>query len=147
MKERFETFTVLINKISRSIKKLKNQEMAEYGLHSTHVSCLYHLYTANSLTATELSERCEEDKATISRSVDFLEENGFCFCESKSAKRYNSPIMLTDKGRLVGQEISKKVNSILDQVGEGLSDPERVEFYRCLGIICENLEKAANCNG
>ena len=28
MKERFEKFTVLINKISRNIRKIKNQEMA-----------------------------------------------------------------------------------------------------------------------
>ena len=41
MDPRFETFTVLINKISRSIKKIKNQEMAEYDLRSVHVSCLY----------------------------------------------------------------------------------------------------------
>lgn len=45
MKERFETFTVLINRISRNIRKIKNQEMAEYHLRSAHVSCLYYLYT------------------------------------------------------------------------------------------------------
>ena len=80
MKERFEKFTVLINKINRNIRKIKNQEMAEYGLRATHVSCLYYLYAVESLTATELCERCEEDKATISRAIDYLEENGFCFC-------------------------------------------------------------------
>ena len=44
MEERFKTFTVLISKISRNIKKIKNQEMAEYGLRSVHVTCLYYLY-------------------------------------------------------------------------------------------------------
>ena len=29
MQERFETFTVLINRISRNIRKIKNQEMAD----------------------------------------------------------------------------------------------------------------------
>ena len=146
MKERFEKFTVLINKISRNIRKIKNQEMAEYGLRATHVSCLYYLYAAESLTATELCERCEEDKATISRAIDYLEENGFCFCESKTAKRYNSPIMLTEKGSKVGKEICGKINSVLDEVGVGLTDEERVEFYRCLTIICDNLEKVTNSN-
>lgn len=141
MKERFETFTVLINKISRNIRKIKNQEMAEYELRSTHVSCLYYLYVAESLTATELCERCEEDKATISRAVDHLETNGYAICEAKSSKRYNSRIMLTDKGRSVGKEICDKVNLILDEVGDGLSDEERVEFYRYLRIISDNLER------
>ena len=143
MKERFETFTVLIAKISRNVRKLKNQEMAEYELRSTHVSCLYYLYVAESLTATELCERCEEDKATISRAVDYLETNGYVTCESKSSKRYNSPIILTKKGQLIGKEICDRVDLILDEVGVGLSDKERIEFYRCLTIISDNLEKVA----
>ncbi|MEE0969510.1 MAG: helix-turn-helix domain-containing protein, partial [Clostridia bacterium] len=77
MKERFETFTVLINRISRNIRKIKNQEMAEYNLRSAHVSCLYYLYMHKGATATDLCERCEEDKATISRAIDYLETNGF----------------------------------------------------------------------
>ena len=59
MEERFELFTALITKISRSIKKIKNQEVEEYGLRSPHVSCLYYLYITDGLTATELCERCE----------------------------------------------------------------------------------------
>ena len=45
MQERFETFTVLINRISRDIRRIKNQEMAAYHLRSAHVSCLYYIYS------------------------------------------------------------------------------------------------------
>ena len=85
MKERFETFTVLIAKINRNIRKIKNQEMAEYDLRSPHISCLYYLYSTNGLTATELCERCEEDKATISRSLDYLEKNGYIVCRDRKS--------------------------------------------------------------
>ena len=44
MIERFETFTVLITKISRSIRKIKTEEMAKFNLKSPHVSCLYYLF-------------------------------------------------------------------------------------------------------
>ncbi|MBQ3057758.1 MAG: winged helix-turn-helix transcriptional regulator [Clostridia bacterium] len=106
MQERFETFTVLINRISRNIRKIKNQEMAEYNLRSVHISCLYYLYTVDGLTATDLCERCEEDKATISRALDFLEQNNFLTCEAKYAKRYRSPLVLTEKGIDVGKKIA-----------------------------------------
>ena len=36
MQERFETFTVLINRISRDIRRIKTQEMAAYHLRSVH---------------------------------------------------------------------------------------------------------------
>ena len=144
MEERFKTFTVLIAKINRNIRKIKNQEMVEYGLRSAHISCLYYLYTADALTAKELCELCEEDKATISRALVYLEENGFITCESKLVKRYKSPLLLTEKGRAVGMEITRKINSVLEEISIGLSEEERTEFYRCLNIISNSLEQCAN---
>ena len=144
MKERFETFTVLINRISRNIRKIKNQEMAEYNLRNSHVSCLYFIYMAGEITATELCEKCEEDKATISRALDYLEKNDYIKCESKNTKRYKSPLVLTEKGTIVGKKLCDKLDSVLDEIGVGLSDEERNEFYRSLTIISNSLENVAN---
>lgn len=143
MNERFETFTVLINRISRNIRKLKIREMAEYGLKSVHVSCLYFLYQSEGLTATQLCEHCEEDKATISRALDYLETDGYLICESKTAKRYKSPLVLTEKGREVGKKISEKIDGILGEISIGLSDAQRADFYRWLSVISERLESLA----
>lgn len=140
MEERFETFTVLINRISRNIRKIKNQEMAEYHLRSAHISCLYYLYSEDGLTATELSERCEEDKATISRALEYLESEGYLICDAKHAKRYKSPLVLTEKGRIVGKKIAHKIRGVLDEISTGLTERERVDFYRSLSIISESLE-------
>ncbi len=140
MNERFEMFTVLISKINRNIRKIKNQEMLKYNLKSPHISCLYFLYRSDFLTATELCERCEEDKGTISRSLDYLEKNGFIECESKTAKRYKSPLVLTEKGKKAGKIIAEKINGVLDEISAGLTENERIEFYRCLTIISDGLD-------
>lgn len=143
MIERFETFTVLIAKISRNIRKIKTKAMKDYGLKSPQVSCLYFLYS-NPLTAKELCERCEEDKATISRSLEFLETNDYLICESNHAKRYKNPFTLTEKGLIVGKEIFDKVNNVLAEVNKELPEKEREQFYRSLTIISDNLEKICN---
>ena len=120
--------------------------MAEYGLRSSHISCLYYLYSSGALTATDLCERCEEDKATISRSIDYLEANGYLTRENGNAKRYKSSISLIDKGYEAGKKITDKIDRVLDEVSTGLSEEERAAFYRGLGIISENLESALkNC--
>lgn len=137
MKERFETFTVLINRISRNIRKIKNQEMSEYNLRSAHVSCLYYIYSLESATATDLCERCEEDKATISRALEYLEINGFI---TRDVERYKSPILLTAKGFEAGKKIADKINGVLDRISVGLTEAERVAFYRSLSIISESLD-------
>lgn len=141
MTERYETFTVLINRIARNIRKIKNLEMVEYGLRSSHISCLYYLYKTDNMTATELCEKCEEDKATISRSIDFLEENGYIVNQSKSTKKYKSPISLSEKGKTAGKEIVGKIDRVLDEISSELSDEERAEFYRSLTVISNGLDK------
>lgn len=147
MENRFETFTVLINRISRNIRKIKNQEMADYNLRSAHVSCLYYIYRAETITATELCEKCEEDKATISRALDYLEKNEFITCLSPNTKRYKSPLVLTEKGSIVGKKIADKIDGVLDQISVGLTEEERQSFYRYLSIISNSLEAIANKEG
>ena len=144
MEKRFETFTVLIAKISRNIRKIKNQEMADYNLRSPHISCLYYLYCSENLTATDLCERCEEDKATISRSLEYLERNGYLTCASKLAKRYKSPLLLTEKGKEAGGKIADKIDSVLGEIGEVIAEEDRIVFYRSLSMISDRLEAISN---
>lgn len=141
--QRYETFTVLINRISRSIRKIKNQEMAEYRLKSVHVSCLYYLYSVGSMTSSALCDYCEEDKAAISRCVEYLEKNGYLICQLNHQKRYNSPLVLTEKGERIGRSISEKINEVLDSVGSSLSETERLSLYHSLSIISEGLTALA----
>ncbi len=141
MEERFKTFTILIANINRSIRRIKTEEMAEFNLKSPHVSCLYYLYKADSLTSKELCDICEEDKANLSRSIKYLEENGYITCNSKKQKRYLNPLELTEKGREVGRRIAEKIDRILDMASEGLSEENRSIFYQSLALINGNLQK------
>lgn len=143
MEERFETFTVLLNRINRNIRKIKNEEMANYDLRSPHISCLYYLYAFGEMTSKDLCERCEEDKATTSRSLEYLENNAYLVCKSNGKKRYNAPFVLTEKGMCAGKFIAEKIASVLDEISCGISDEERAIFYRSLSIISENIDKVA----
>ena len=114
--------------------------MSSFGLKSTHVSILYYLYKEDGLTAKELCDVCEEDKAAVSRSILALEKEGYIGCESKTEKRYKSPIKLTDKGRQTGKQIVEKIDRILNSASLGLSEENRNIFYQSLELITENLK-------
>ena len=137
--ERFSSFTVLIANINRCIRRIKAEEMAEYNLKSPHVSCLYYLYHSEGLTAKELGDICGEDKAALSRSIEFLVSEGYLSCPSSTKKRYKSPLVLTERGREVARDLADKVDGVLVLAGDGMSDDERDIFYRCLALINENL--------
>lgn len=148
MQERFETFTVQISKIARNIRKIKSEEMAELQLKSPHVSCLYYLYKkGRGMTAKELCDACEEDKGAASRSIDYLEKNGYLYCESTAKKRYKSPLYLTEKGKEVGAYIARKIDDILEQASVGLTEENRAIFYRSLILISDNLQKICDNYG
>lgn len=141
MEERFETFTVQLATISRLIRKIKTEEMAERNLKGPHVSCLYYIYKSGSLTAKELCDICSEDKAAISRSLEYLEENGYVACASGAKKRYKAELTLTEKGKSVGAYIAEKVDAVVEQAGEGLTEAERAILYKSLALIGNNLQK------
>ncbi len=141
MEERFELFTHLIAKANRLVFKIKTEEMEKFHLKSSHVSCLYYLYKGKTLTAKELCDICSEDKANISRTIKFLEKNGFIKCESDAKKRYQSALFLTEKGVLVVKAMTEKIDAVLEQASKGLTEESRVIFYNSFALICSNLEK------
>ena len=141
MEERYETFTVLIARINRSIKRVKSAEMAEFQLKGPYVSCLYYLSLTDGLTAAAICERCDEDKAAISRSLDDLEKSGYITCESSTGRRYRAPLHLTERGRAVCRGINERIDRIVDSASQGLSEAERKSMYQALTLISENLEQ------
>lgn len=141
MEERFRTFTVLITKISRAIRKIKSEETEEYGLTNPHVSCLYYLYKQEALTLTELVDISLEDKAVLSKAISFLEANDFIICDSNLKKRYNSYFRLTDKGLGIAKGLALKIDTILDFASCDISDADREILYKSLASISKNLDK------
>ncbi|MDD6855319.1 MAG: MarR family transcriptional regulator [Oscillospiraceae bacterium] len=139
MDERFETFTVLINQISRSIRRIKAEQMESINLKGPHVSCLYYLSKNGPLTAAELCDRCEEDKAAVSRSLEYLEQNGYL--QIPEGKRYRRPLVLTQKGAAAGAEVSRRIDSIVALASCDVLEEDRLAMYRALSIISKNLEK------
>ena len=139
MDERFETFTVLINQISRSIRRIKAEQMESINLKGPHVSCLYYLSKNGPLTAAELCDRCEEDKAAVSRSLDYLEQNGYL--QIPEGKRYRRPLVLTQKGSAAGAEVSRRIDSVVALASCDVQEEDRRAMYRALSVISKNLEK------
>ena len=94
------------------------------------------------MTAAALCDHCEEDKATISRALLYLEEQGY-LAGRETGKRYKTPLRLTDKGRAVGARISARIEAVLAEVSRELTEEERASLYRSLTAISDGLERLA----
>ena len=142
IEERYRVFTGLILSLSRSIQRIKNQEMANFGLKGNQVQCIFTLYHAGQgMNLSDLAEICDEDKGAMSRTVRQLTEQGLVQVENDENKRYKAPVCLTQKGWEFASYVTKRIANISRLGGTGLSEYGRAEMYATLSQIAENLER------
>ncbi|MBQ9112897.1 MAG: winged helix-turn-helix transcriptional regulator [Clostridia bacterium] len=140
--DRLEAFSALITGASRSITKLKNIQMAHYGLGSTHTVCIRKLYAApEGLTRKQLSEACELDKAQISRVICELSEKDYV-AEDAGRSSYRKRILLTDSGKRIAAEINSIILDVNNFVSGDIPSEELKVFYDVFTRICERLKQS-----
>ena len=137
---RFEQFTVSIFSITHCWNRIATEEMREHGLKGTYALYLLILDTADEgITAAQLCEITQRDKADVSGAVSLFKEKGFV--EAYGKNRYRALIKLTKEGKKLAAKIRKKADSALQTAGEGLSDDMRRNMYKALEIISANLKE------
>ena len=144
MLQRFETFVTGITTCYKCIQRIKSMEMTEFGLKGAHVMCLFFLHhNPEGLTAAQLCQLCEEDKAAISRTVALLQEKGYV---EASDRRYRASLRLTGAGQAIALRIDHLIAHWVELGSAGLPEEDRAAFYRALEIIAGNLHEAV-CRG
>lgn len=140
MEQRYTTFSLLLINISRCVQRIKNVEMAALGLKGRQVQCLFALYHCpEGESLTKLGELCGEDKGMMSRTVKELIEEGLVYVDTERGRKYKNPIRLTERGGQIAGIVAEKISAILEEGSDGLSDEERAQLYRSLGVISNNL--------
>ncbi|ACV22817.1 MarR family [Slackia heliotrinireducens] len=143
--ERFEQYTLSLFTINRYWNRIAAEEMQQYGMKGTYALYLEVLAAAGKeLTAARLAEITQRDKADISRAVAVFQEKGLV--EPYGEKRYRAPIILTDEGRAVAEQVQRKAAATLEAAGQGLSEEVRENVYQGLAVIAKNMREFAERN-
>lgn len=139
MISRYEQFTTLISSIERGIQKIERDEMVKLGYKGAYAQYLVAMERyPEGLTAAQLCEICDRDKAAVSRIASELEEKGLVAKESGTA--YRARLTLTEEGRRVAEFVCRKAQAAVDAGGKGLTDEDRRVYYTALETIARNLE-------
>ena len=115
--DRFETFVLLIDSIHKCINKMKQDIVSDLPLKSVHTLWFYELLVNPcGLTAAELAARSNVDRSLVSREIDPLLNEGYIAVEGGKGKRgYNTRFLLTDKGRMLAENIASSALSLQAQ--------------------------------
>ena len=141
--DKFREFSALVARADKALLRAKAEYVRPFGLRGVHVSCLLALLNAGEgLTASELSARCEVDRAQISRVLSELTERGLVGgTDSDGRRRYRGSLCLTEEGRRTATAMIGIVDDKLEQVASGLDAKELETFYSVFRTIVERLEK------
>ena len=132
--ERFTPFVLLIERISKNIKRIADKEMEIYGLRSSHVMCMLQLAkTKNGLSSSALAEACGVDKAFISRVTSELLEKGFIVKATDGAKIYKTNFIPTESGYEIIEKMTSIVNGYVSLVNQNVKQKDIENFYYVLG--------------
>lgn len=142
MLSRFEQFSSSIASIYQYIQKIERVEMAKYGLKGSHTQCLIAMQRfPQGITASQLCEVCDKDKAAISRTVSELEQQGLVVRQTQNGNTYRANLMLTEKGLDAAEKISYLASLAAEKAGADLTDEQRENFYHALNLFAANLNK------
>ena len=140
MISKYEVFSTVISSLYHAIQSIERNEMAKYGLKGPHAQCLTVMNRyPDGITAAQLCDLCERDKAAISRTVAELEEAGLLYRKEQNGIRYRVPLVLTQTGVQAADHVTEVAQRAVEQAGAGLNDQQREVFYHVLGVIAKNL--------
>ena len=141
MLDRFEQFSGYISAMYRSIQKLQREEMIKYGCKGAYAQYLMimHRYE-NGITASELSEICDRDKAAVSRIIAEMEQKDLVQRKAQNNNLYRAALVLTDEGKKAAAFVAERAKIAVEQAGRGMDDTQRAAFYSALHLISSNLQ-------
>lgn len=144
MLRRFEEFSFAISEIYHCIQKIEREEMDKYGLKGPHAQYLVAMtHCPDGVTAAQLSELCDKDKAAVSRALSELEKRGLVIRELANDTAYRALLKLTETGAAAARFVCEKATQAVEMAGKGLSDQDRLVFYAALRRIAANLQTIA----
>ena len=145
MIDRFQQFSTAVSGIYRYIQKIERMEMEKYGLKGPHAQCLIAMGSCpQGITAVQLTEICDRDKAAISRIGSEQGKEGMVERECRNGTTYRARLKLTGKGQEAAQRVSELASRAVQQAGKGLDDEQRRIFYYALNLIAANLYDISN---
>ena len=124
---------------SRLARWAFDQQVREIGVTGPQARLLLTLNRRPGENQGFYAEQLEVEPITLCRMVDRLEEASMVERRPDPADRRAWQLHLTDKSRKVVEKLQQRVDSLVEDMLDGLTSAERSEFARLLKVVGTNL--------
>ena len=134
--DRYALFRIYVENLSKNLQKYENSKMSSLSMRGIHALCLFQLgKSPDGMTAAELSQACEVDKALISRVVAELLELGHIAHKNPERTKYRSKLILTESGRACLRQVTRWVAQAIRDLKNEITGDELNAFFKVMKIL------------
>ncbi|MBQ7364750.1 MAG: winged helix-turn-helix transcriptional regulator [Clostridia bacterium] len=142
--DRYALFRIYVENLSKSLQKYENSKMSSLSMRGIHALCLFQLGKhPEGMTASELSQACEVDKALISRVVAELLELSHIAHKNPQKTKYRSKLVLTDSGKACLRQVTHWVCDAIRDLKSEITSEELNAFFKVITILNRFLDEGA----
>jgi len=136
-----ESLGKYISGIHRYMHIYLEKELAIYEIGSGQMMFLWNIIKKNGISQHKLSEKFKINKATVTRGVKKLVENGYItrIRDEKDKRAYN--LYLTKKGEDMKPILKESLEKVADKISYDFTEEEEELFRNLLKKAFENLKK------
>jgi len=114
---------------------------------SSHGNILFQLGSSGGMTMSELSERINRDRSTVTVLVRKLEKEGLVLTREDGRDRRARMVFLTEKGGMYNKMMGTISSELIGTFYGGFSEEERRQCFGFLVRIAENFVRADDSAG
>ncbi|WP_269431706.1 MarR family winged helix-turn-helix transcriptional regulator [Bacillus sp. JCM 19034] len=118
--------------------KMEREVLSEYGLSWTSFSILYDLWIEQSMETKKIAESVGVTKATVSNVTNTLERKGFCYRLVDKRDRRITYVTITDKGKLVMEELYPRFHKGEAEIVSSLTVDEQKNMSKLLRKVIKD---------
>lgn len=134
----YSTFLLLQEVMRHSHKSLRNN-LEPYGLYRGQPKILGFLSKNKGITKKEIADRFNVSMATVSKTIERLENNGFVTSALDEDDKRKRRVSITDKGTLVDKELISFKKHYAEMVFKDVSDEDITHLERILNQMNTNM--------
>lgn len=122
-------------KISQLGVRTWGQKVSDLNITAVQAMVLSFLYHEDGVTSIDLGKKTELDSSTMTGILDRLETSGIIVRKDNPDDRRSIRIYLTDKGKVTGGEVAKRMENANADFLSTLNNEEKKELKRLISKV------------
>jgi DNA-binding MarR family transcriptional regulator len=124
-------------------RQLMSRKMSAHGIPPAQMFCLREVAHNPGITQRDLAEKLNVSRPTLTVMLHKMEKSGLIDRRADEADQRFTRIHLASDGVSLHDEMHEVVTEVVAEMVGPLSEPDRIELARLLGLLGDNMNAAS----